>query len=101
MQGPAPLSPALHLVIAYNTPFVAWTGYALYRAFWSGSDGGWSCPVHHLFNWCPGCGLTGDYARLLQGQPPAHVWFWLIFILFVVNALWSIRQGWIMTNIRR
>lgn len=95
------MSPGLRIVIAYNTPFAAWTGYALYRAIWSGSAGGWWCPMHHVFGWCPGCGLTGDYARLLQGQPAPNVWFWLIFTLFVLNGLWSVRQGWIMSTCRR
>lgn len=89
---------ALRLVIVYNLPFAAWTTYAAYRAIVSGGTGvgGWACPVHAIFHWCPSCGLTGDYARLLyslwSGHPGIGENRWLLAILagFLINAGWSL-----------
>lgn len=88
---------ALRLVIVYNLPFAAWTTYATYRAIMSGGtgEGGWPCPVQAILHWCPSCGLTGDYARLLTsvwvGQPDVeNLWLIGILALFLINAGWSL-----------
>ena len=89
---------ALRLVIVHNLPFAAWTTYAVYRAIISDGTGagGWACPVQEILHWCPSCGLTGDYARLLTsfwiGRPGIGDNQWLQAILagFLVNAGWSL-----------
>lgn len=86
------MRPALRLLIAHNLPFAAWTAYAAYRAIVSGGtgEGGWPCPVHALLQWCPSCGLTGGYARLLSGQWESDPWLLSILALFLLNAGWSL-----------
>ena len=88
---------ALRLLVAYNAPLALWTAYALTRVVLgriNGANidpGGWACPMHQVFSWCPGCGLTGDYVRLLRGELPHSWWFVMLFAALLINGLWSLR----------
>ena len=94
---------ALRVLVIHNVPFAVWTAYAAYRAISSGGTGagGWPCPVQVVFHWCPSCGLTGAYARLLSSpwtggqvtgdQVTGDPMLFGVLALFLLNAGWSLR----------
>lgn len=80
------------VLISANLPLALFTAYAIWVAA-GGPRPGSGCLVRPLLGWCPGCGLTGDYARILTLSPPDGWYIWIILSAFALNALWSVQKA--------
>ncbi|MFP4163078.1 MAG: DUF2752 domain-containing protein [Chitinispirillaceae bacterium] len=85
------------LLSGYNLPFLLWTVYAVQKAFWGGLAF-WQCPVHKVFGWCPGCGLTTAYVQFLETGTVQNVFFVIVFAVFVLNLLFSLRKALLLKH---
>ena len=80
------------VIFGANLPFALFTGYAVWIAMGGARVGG-GCLVEPVLGWCPGCGLTGDYARILTLSRPEGWYIWVILSGFAFNAAWSVRHA--------
>ena len=83
---------AFQVVVGYNLPLALWTCWALFCA-WLGSPVSWPCIVKSSLGWCPGCGLTREYGRLLSGNGTDSYWLVAILAGFVFNGAWSVLKA--------
>lgn len=83
---------AAGVLLGSNLPLMLWTAYAAWIAV-AGAGSGVGCLIHPALGWCPGCGLTGDYARILTLNQPEGWYIWVILSAFSFNALWSIQKA--------
>ena len=79
---------AFWVLVGYNFPLVLWTFWALF-CVWVGDPGAWPCIVKFSLGWCPGCGLTREYSRLLSGNGTGSYWLAAVLAGFVANGAWS------------
>lgn len=89
---------ALQRVGAYNVPFILWTGFVIFKVSYHNNDFMWSCPVHRLIGFCPGCGLTHAYMALIKYGRFVNPWFTVILALFILNLLRSILVPFLINN---
>jgi hypothetical protein len=87
-----PTNAARWVLISANLPLALFTAYAIWIAA-GGPRPGSGCFARPILGWCPGCGLTGDYARILTLNPPEGWYIWVILSAFVLNAAWSIQKA--------
>jgi hypothetical protein len=83
----------LDTILAYNFPFFIWSGFVFLEALLDKNISIWTCPVQNMLGWCPGCGLTGSYLKLIKYGTIDNGWFMLVFTLFIFNFLWSMMKA--------
>ena len=87
------------IFFANNTPFIVWTLYAVYRALVPELLS-WQCPVKAIFGFCPGCGLTSSYVRLIKGGGINSIWFLIIYTGFIINLIYSLIKIYRINTVR-
>ena len=81
-------SKQINILIGYNLPFVFWTAAVFFMLFSKGTSL-WQCPADKWLGFCPGCGLSHSYVRLLRGEGIDSIWFALVFALLIGNTIYS------------
>ena len=84
MRMAMPLNRSL---IHYNLPFLLWLGWTLLSQT-TALPG--VCFMRQLLPYCPGCGLTRDFAHLLSGERPHGYLIYFVLSLFLVNGIVSL-----------
>ncbi|MEX0702952.1 MAG: hypothetical protein WD069_12730 [Planctomycetales bacterium] len=87
-RGDGPRRPVA-ILLGYNLPWLLWTLAALAIAAGSGGVPG-PCLTARWLGWCPGCGLTREYAQFLRGEGLPGAWAGAILAGFVLNAAVSL-----------
>ncbi len=86
----------LDIIVGHNLPFLLWTALAGARNVWEGDM--WACPTKAVVGWCPACGLTAAYSRLLAGGGVDSPMLVVVLAGFVANLAWSVRKAFSAGN---